>query len=82
MVEEGAKTSLSSLTVFKLIPQLRELRNFLEKVVLLDRRSARKRNRIARSLGGEGNRIGRSFGEEGNKNARRCKGKGIESFFS
>ena len=53
-----------------------------EKVVLLARRSARKRNRIARSLGGEGNRIGRSFGEEGNKNARRCKGKGIESSFS
>ena len=50
-----------------------------EKVVLFARRSARKRNRIARSLGGEGNRIGRSFGEEGNKNARRCKGKGIES---
>ena len=53
-----------------------------EKVVLLARRSAWKRNRIARSLGGEGNRIGRSFGEEGNKNARRCKGKGIESSFS
>ena len=53
-----------------------------EKVVLLARRSPRKRNRIARSLGGEGNRIGRSFGEEGNKNARRCKGKGIESSFS
>ena len=53
-----------------------------EKVVLLARRSERKRNRIGRSLGGEGNRIGRSFGEEGNKNARRCKGKGIESSFS
>ena len=53
-----------------------------EKVVLFARRSARKRNRIARSLGGEGNRIGRSFGEEGNKNARRCKGKGIESSVS
>ena len=50
-----------------------------EKAVLLACRSTRKRNRIARSLGGEGNRIGRSFGEEGNKNARRCKGKGIES---
>ena len=53
-----------------------------EKVVLSTRISARKRNRIARSLGGEGNRIGLSFGEEGNKNARRCKGKGIESSFS
>ena len=60
-VREGANTSLSSLIVFELIPQLRELRNFLEKVVLLDRRSAWKRNRIARSLGGEGNRIARSF---------------------
>ena len=53
-----------------------------EKVVLFARRSARKRKRIACSLGGEGNRIGRSFGEEGNKNARRCKGKGIETSFS
>ena len=54
-----------------------------EKVVLFARtRSAQKRNRIGRSLGGEGNRIGRSFGQEGNKNARRCKGKGIESSFS
>ena len=53
-----------------------------EKVVLFARRSARKRNRIGRSLGGEGNRIGHSFGEEGNKNARRCKGKGIESSLS
>ena len=53
-----------------------------EKVVLFARRSARKRNRIARSLGGEGNRIGRSFGEEGNKITRRCWGKRIESFFS
>ena len=50
-----------------------------EKVVLLARRSARKRNRFARSLGGEGNRIVRSFGWEGNKNTRRCRGKGIES---
>ena len=33
-----------------------------EKVVLFARRSARTRNRIARSLGVEGNRIGRSFG--------------------
>ena len=36
-----------------------------EKVVLLARRSARKRNRITRSLGGEGNRIVRSFGGNG-----------------
>ena len=62
-----------------MIPQLKELSHFLEKVVLLARRSARKRNRIARTLGGEGNMIGRSFGQEGNKNTRRFKGKGIES---
>ena len=37
----------------------------LEKVVLLDCRSARKRNRIARSLEGEGNTIVRSFGGKG-----------------
>ena len=41
------------------------MRNFLEKVVLLDRRSAWKRNRVARSLGGEVNRIVRSFGGKG-----------------
>ena len=61
-VREGAKQSLSSLIVSELIPLLRELRNFLEKVVLLDHRSAWKRNRIAHSLGGEGNRIVGSFG--------------------
>ena len=32
----------------------------IEKVVLLARRSAGKRNKIARSFGGEGNRIARS----------------------
>ena len=62
-----------------MIPHWKELSHFLEKVVLLARRSARKRIRFARSLGGEGNRIVRSFGWEGNKNTRRCKGKGIES---
>ena len=36
-----------------------------DKVVLFARRSARKRNRIARSLGGEGNKIFRSFGGKG-----------------
>ena len=62
-----------------MIPKLKELSHFLEKVVLFARRYARKRNRIARTLRGEGNRIGRSFGQEGNKNTRRFKGKGIES---
>ena len=66
-MKEEAKSSL----FLELIPQLKESRNCLEKVVLLTCRSARKRNRIARSLG-----------EEGNKNACRCKGKGIESSFS
>ena len=50
-----------------------------EKIVLLARRSARKRNRFARSLGGEGNRIDHTFRWEGNKNTRRCRWKGIES---
>ena len=36
-----------------------------KKVVLLTCRSARKRNSIARSLGGEGNRIVHSFGGKG-----------------
>ena len=49
-----------------------------EKVVLFARRPARKRNRIARSLGGEGNRIDRSFGQEGNKNNHKYKGKGMK----
>ena len=53
-----------------------------KKVVLFARRSARKRNRIGRTLWGEGNRIGRSFGQEGNKITRRCWGKGIESSLS
>ena len=53
-----------------------------DKVVLSARRSARKRNRIARSLGREWNRIVRSFGQEGNKITRRCWGKGIESSLS
>ena len=75
--ERRAK-SLSSFQFFKLIPQLKDLSHFLEKVVLLACRSVRKRNKIARSLGQEGNRIARSFGWEGNKNTRRCKGKGIE----
>ena len=64
-MEEGPKTSLFSLIVFKLTPQLKELSHFLQKIVLLARRSARKRNRIARSLGREGNRIVRSFGGKG-----------------
>ena len=44
---------------------MRELRNFLEKVILVECRSAWKRNRIAHILGGEGNRIIRSFGGKG-----------------
>ena len=61
-----------------MIPQLREKGNFLEKVVLLDCKSARKRNRIACSLGGEGNRIVRSFGGKGIRMlVHRFKGKGI-----
>ena len=60
-MKEEAKSSL----FLELIPQLKESRNCLEKVVLLTCRSARKRNRIARSLGGEGIRIVLSFGWEG-----------------
>ena len=48
-----------------------------EKVVLLARRSAAERNRIARSFGGERNKIARSFGGERNKIARRYRRKGI-----
>ena len=37
----------------------------IEKVVLLARRSAGKRNKIAHSFGGEGNRIARSSDRKG-----------------
>ena len=37
----------------------------IENVVLLARRSAAERNRIARSFGGEMNKITRSFGRKG-----------------
>ena len=53
----------------------------LKKVELLARRSAWKRNKIARSFGGEGNRIARSLGQEGNRIDRRCQGKGMESSY-
>ena len=48
-----------------------------EKVVLLARRSAAERNKIARSFGGERNKIARSFGGERNKIARRYRRKGM-----
>ena len=51
----------------------------IEKVVLLARRSAWKRNKIARSFGGEGNRTARSLRQEGNRIDRRCQGKGMDS---
>ena len=62
-----------------MIPHFREKSHFLEKLVLLARRSAWKRNKIARSFGGEGNRIARSLGQEGNRIDRRCQGKGMDS---
>ena len=65
-----------------LISHFREKKShFLEKLVLLARRSAWKRNKIARSFGGEGNRIARSLGQEGNRIDRRCQGKGMESSY-
>ena len=54
----GKKKSVLLARFFLLILQLRELTNFLQKVVILDCRSAR-------SLGREGNRIVRSFGGKG-----------------
>ena len=48
-----------------MIPPFKEKSHFLEKVVLLARRSAGKRNKIARSFGGEGNRIARSSDRKG-----------------
>ena len=76
--ERRAKNkSFLCISFFKLTPSSKATIAEIKKVVLLACRSARKRNRIARSLGGEGNRIDHSFGQEGNKNIRRYRGKGI-----
>ena len=48
-----------------------------EKVVLLARRSAAERNKIARRFEEEMNEIARSFGGERNKIARRYRWKGL-----
>ena len=56
IISKTIKTSLS---------QLRKLRNFLEKVILVECRSAWKRNRIAHILEGEGNMIARSLEGKG-----------------
>ena len=62
-------------------PPFKEKSHFLEKVVLLARRSALKRNKIARSFGGEGNRSVCSLEQEGNRIDRRCQGKGRGSVY-
>ena len=80
-MKDGAKTRVFSGLVFLIDPPFKEKSHFLEKVVLLARRSARKRNKITRSFGGEGNRTARSLGQEWNRIYLRCQGKGVKSSY-
>ena len=68
----------SSELVFSIDPPLKEKSYFFEKVVLLARRSAAERNKIARRFEEEKNKIARSFGGEMNKITRSFGRKGIE----
>ena len=58
-------------------PPLKEKSHFLEKVVLLARKSAEERNKIARRFEEERNKIARIFGGERNKIAHNFRRKGI-----
>ena len=67
-VERRAKISvIPSISFFWSTPPLKKKSHFLEKVVLLARRSAAERNRIARSFGGERNKIARRFMRKGTR---------------
>ena len=75
--KEGQKMRFSLVLVFFIDPPFKRKSHFFEKVVLLARRSAAERNKIARRLEEERNKIARSFGGERNKIARRFRRKGI-----
>ena len=66
-MKEGQKFRFSSVLVFLIDPPLNEKSHFFEKVVLLARRPAAERNKIARRFEEERNKITRSFGGERNK---------------
>ena len=76
-MKEGQKLWFSPVLVFLINPPLKENSHFFEKVVLLARRSAAERNKIARRFEEEMNKIARSSGGERNKIARRFRRKGM-----
>ena len=63
--ERGAKSRGFPNISFLIDPPLKEKSHFFEKVVLLARRSAAERNKIARSFGEERNKIARRFRRKG-----------------
>ena len=65
VVKEGPKIRFFIVLVFLSTLPLKEKSYFFEKVVLLARTSAAKRNKIARSFGGERRKFARSYRRKG-----------------
>ena len=77
--ERGAKSRFFPSISFLIDPPFkRKKKHFFKEVVLLARRSAAERNKIARRFEEERNKIARSFGGEMNKITRSFGRKGIE----
>ena len=64
-VKEAQEIMFSSVLVFLIDLSLKRKSDFFKKLLLLARRSAEERNKIARSFGGERNKFTRSFRRKG-----------------
>ena len=60
-MKEDLKTNISSIFVFKIDPQLKEISHLIQNLVLLGRSSGGKRKKFGRSSRGKRKRFGRSF---------------------
>ena len=64
-VKEGQEIMFSSVLVFLIDLSLKRKSDFFKKLLLLARRSAEERNKIASIFGGERNKIARSLRRKG-----------------
>ena len=64
-VKEAQEIMFSSVLVFLIDLSLKRKSDFFKKLLLLARRSAEERNKIASIFGGERNKIARSFRRKG-----------------
>ena len=77
-VKEGQEIIFSSVLVFLIDLSLKRKSDFFKKLLLLARRSAEERNKIAHRFEEERNQNARSFGGERNKIICSFRRKGIE----